>query len=262
MHRVLFTLGPLTFYSYGFFVSLGFILGASIFFKQAKKRGLNTSKIYDIIIYSIISGLIGARLAYILTHLGEYHNILDIFKLWQGGLSFYGGLILAILVGFLILRKENLGKWFDAGIFALLSGMAVGRIGCFLNGCCFGQPTNFPWGIIYPPGTFATQIYSSTPVHPTQLYESFGYTLSFIILLYLSKRIKMFNGALFFIGLIFHSTVRFVVEYFRYNILFVFKTNNWYNTLSLWQLVCLLIIITSLVIIIKSKRKAYKNNLK
>ena len=259
MHRILFALGPFIFYSYGLLVSLGFILGALIFFKQAKKRGFDTSKIYDVIIYSIISGLIGARIAYILTNLNEYHSVLDMFKFWQGGLSSYGGLVFAILIGFLILRKEKLGKWFDVGIFGLLLGMAIGRIGCFLNGCCFGQPTNLLWAVTYPQGTFAAQIYPSIPLHPTQLYESFGYALSFIILLYLSKRIKIFDGGLFLIGLISHSIVRFVVEYFRYNTLFVFKMNNWYNTLSFSQFVCLLIIVISLLIFIKFKRKANRD---
>lgn len=219
MHPILFKLGPLTFYSYGFFYALAFLVGilTSIYF--AKKEGMNSEIILDLALYVIISAILGARLFYVLGQWEQFKDqLLEIIMIQKGGLVFLGGLILSLITIFLYARRKNLSllKLFDALSPGATLGYALGRIGCFLNGCCFGLPTKLPWGMVFSPESLAGFYFPDQHLHPTQLYASFAMSFAFLLLVIIYRR-KSFDGQIFFFALIFYSLYRFLNEFLRYS---------------------------------------------
>jgi phosphatidylglycerol:prolipoprotein diacylglycerol transferase len=215
MHPVLIRFGPLTIHTYGVLVAAGFLLGLALAVKQAKKEGIPQERIIDIGFYVLVAAIIGSRLLFVAVNAGHYlKHPLDIFKIWEGGLVFYGGLILAIPSALWYIRKHNLDAWRITDIFApsLAIGHAVGRIGCFAAGCCYGRLAELPWAVTFhDPECLAT---TGIPLHPTQLYESAGEFLNFLILITL-RRYQSFKGQLFWTYILLYSVLRFAVEFFR-----------------------------------------------
>jgi len=252
MYPILFEVGNFSVESYWVFMILGFILGGIIIYWQAKRKNLNSHKAMYLTIIAITSGFIGSRLGYVLLNFSSYQkDLLKIFQFWKGGFSWQGGFIAAFLIVLLILKnnKEEIGKWLDIIIFGVLLGHSIGRIGCFLQGCCYGITTNVPWAIKN------LSLGDNLFRHPTQLYEASSYFLIFLLLYFYSKKIKLKNGSLFFIGTTFHSTARFVIEYFRFDTDFIYQGKIWYFTLAHAQLTALIIITISLFILLKINRK-------
>jgi len=215
MHPVLFHLGPLTIYTYGFFVAVGLLVGLSLALKEAKRKGFDPQAILDLIFYAVLAGIIGARIFYVTQNFSFYKdNLLSIVKLWEGGLVFQGGLIAAIPVAWIFLKKKKLVFWktFDVLAPYMALGQAFGRIGCFFAGCCYGKPTGIAWAVTFTdPKTLAL---AGIPLHPTQLYSALGLFLIFLILLVLRKFTR-FPGQLSCFYLILDSSFRFFVEFFR-----------------------------------------------
>lgn len=216
MHPILFKIGPLTIHTYGVLVAAGFLLGLGLAVRQARKEGIPADKIVDLGFYVLLSALIGSRLFYILINASHYmKNPLEIFKIWEGGLVFYGGLLLAVPPVLWYVKKNALGLWGTADLFApsIAIGHAIGRLGCFAAGCCYGKPAEgIPWAVTFTdPQSLAT---IGVPLHPTQLYESLGEFINFLILITL-RRYKSFNGQLFFTYILLYSVLRFIVEFFR-----------------------------------------------
>jgi len=219
MHRILFTLqlpfiGPLDIYTYGVVMVIGFVIALTWALKYSKPKDIKPEEVMDFSIYLLISGIIGARLIHVIINYHEYSlsDPLTIINLRKGGLAWYGALIGAILGGFLYSKVSKISFWKLADMVSAPSmvGLAIGRIGCFLNGCCYGKVTDLPWGVefpeAYPPGTQR---------HPTQIYESLLDLAVFYILHKVIEKRKKFHGETFcyFIGL--YSLVRFIVEFFR-----------------------------------------------
>lgn len=256
MHPILFEVGNFSVESYWAFMVLGFIIGGIVVYWQAKKKNLDPQKAKYLIIITIISAFIGSRLGYVFLNFNSYQkDLLKILRFWKGGFSWQGGFIVAFLITFFLVlknNKENLGKWCDSYILGILIGHSIGRIGCFLNGCCYGITTNLPWAIKN------LSLGDNLLRHPTQLYEAFSYFLIFLLLYFYSKKTKLKNGSLFFIGTTFHSLARFIIEYFRYNKDFIYQGKIWYFTLTPAQLTALIIIIISLFILFKINRKQKK----
>lgn len=215
MHPVLVRFGPLTIHAYGVLVAAGFLLGLALAVKQAKREGIAQERIIDIGFYVLVAAIVGSRLFFVAVNAGHYlKHPLDIFKIWEGGLVFYGGLILALPSALWYIRKHNLDAWRITDIFApsLAIGHAVGRIGCFAAGCCYGRYTLLPWAVTFhDPECLAT---TGVPLHPSQLYESAGEFLNFLILITL-RRHQSFEGQLFWTYIFLYSVLRFVVEFFR-----------------------------------------------
>jgi len=256
MYPTLFKLGNFSIKSYWAFMILGVILGGVVICWQAKKQNLNFHRAIHLIIITIISGFIGSRLGHVFLNFNFYQkDLVKILQFWKGGLSWQGAFIFGFLAILWFLRndKKNLGKWLDVIILGMLLGHSIGRIGCFLHGCCYGRVSNVPWAIKFP------ILGDNLLRHPTQLYESFGYLLIFLLLYFYSQRIRLKNGSLFFIGAIFHSLARFIIEYFRYNTDFIYQGKIWYSTLSYAQLTDLVVIIIGLFILFKINYK--KKNL-
>jgi len=215
VHPVLVRFGPLTIHTYGVFVAAGFLLGLALAVKQAKKEGIPQERIIDIGFYVLVAAIVGSRLFFVAVNAGHYlKHPLDIFKIWEGGLVFYGGLILALPSALWYIRKHHLDGWRITDIFApsIAIGHAVGRIGCFAAGCCHGRLCELPWAVTFhDPESLAT---TGIPLHPTQLYESAGEFLNFLILITL-RRYQSFKGQLFWTYIFLYSVLRFVVEFFR-----------------------------------------------
>lgn len=215
MHPVIFQIGPVTIYSYGLMIALGIVVGLALARRQAGREGIAGDKIVDITFYCLLAAFIGARLGHILLDLHTYlAEPLAILKIWEGGLLFYGGLIPAVAVGIWYIKHLRLPLWQVADIFApsIAIGHAFGRIGCFLAGCCYGTPTDLPWGVTFThPRTLAPQ---GIPLHPTQLYSAFALLMLFVLLVWLRKR-KAFHGELFWTYSLCFAVGRFFVEFLR-----------------------------------------------
>ncbi len=215
MHPVLIRIGPFTIHTYGVFIAAGFLLGLALAVKQAKKEGIPQERIIDIGFYGLLAAIVGSRLFFIFINAGYYlKRPLDVFKIWEGGLVFYGGLILAIPVAIWYIRKNGLDLWKITDMFApsLAIGHAIGRLGCFSAGCCYGRPANLPWAVTFTDPECLARI--GIPLHPTQLYESIGEFLNFLILIVL-RRHQSFKGQLFWTYIVLYSALRFIVEFFR-----------------------------------------------
>lgn len=228
MHPVLFQLGPITIYTYGLFVATGLLLGITLALRQARREGLNSQLLLDMFFYIILAAIIGARILYVIQNVSSYRgNPLAVFKLWEGGLVFHGGLLGAIPVAWFFIKRYDLSFWsvFDVVAPSLAIGQALGRIGCFFAGCCYGIPTDVPWAVTFThPRSLAPL---GIALHPTQLYSSLGCFIIFFVLVGLRKH-RSFSGQLACLYLLFHSVFRFSVEFLRGDPKFWF----WNHTLS------------------------------
>jgi phosphatidylglycerol:prolipoprotein diacylglycerol transferase len=200
-------------------MAVAFLVSILTSLRYLKKEGINGEEILDLAIYVIIGGVVGARILYVIGAWGQYkNNPLEIFMVHKGGLVFLGGLfaVLLVIVLYARIRKINLLKLFDAITPGTMLGYAIARIGCFLNGCCFGLPTKVPWGLSFPFGSLAYSYFPQQHIHPTQLYSSASMFLAFLIIVFLYKR-KKYDGYILAWGLILYSIYRFVVESFRFS---------------------------------------------
>ncbi len=251
MFPILFKIGSLTIYTYGVLISLGFIVGIVLALHLGKKQGLPRENILDIGFYILVSAIIGSRIVFVLVEYEHFiDNPLDVFKIWEGGLVFFGGLILAVPVLLIYLKKNDLPVWGTIDLFtpSLALGHAIGRIGCFSAGCCYGKPTDMPWGVLFThPATMAV---TGVPIHPTQLYEAFTEAVIFIFLM-LFRRHKNFNGQVFWIYVLLYSSARFIIEFFRGDTARGFI----YNDFSIAQGMSILLFIVAVLFLASLRKK-------
>ena len=265
MYRILFTIGSFPIYSYGVMIALAFIMGIFLAMKEAKRIGENPERILDISLYIILGALIGGRLGYVIFHLDYYlKNPIKILYFRQGGLAFLGAFILAFILGAWYVSRNKLSFWKYTDISApsVAIGIGIGRIGCFLNGCCFGVMSE-NYGIKFPSlhmppvylqqlkdGLIASGSSCTLPVIPTQLYSSLYGFLIFFILLWM-KKYKKYDGFLFLSFLILYSISRFTIEFFRFC-----ESNFKVFNLTVTQAICIIIAFGSLIYMsILKKRK-------
>jgi phosphatidylglycerol---prolipoprotein diacylglyceryl transferase len=211
----LFSIGPMTVHTYGLFVALGFGAAIAITVKLGKEQGVSPQQVMDMAFVIILWAIVGSRLLYVFMNFPYFRDHpLDAFRIWQGGLVFSGGLIAVAPAMAWYLRRHHLSFWATGDLWApaLALGQALGRIGCFMAGCCFGRPTDLPWGVVFThPNTLAPP---NIPLHPTQLYSFLAGIGIFVVLMALYSRRK-FAGQIFIWYLILHSTARLFVERFR-----------------------------------------------
>ncbi len=221
MRPILFKIGSLPIHSYGLMLAIAFLVATYIATRRARKEGIPPQIIFDLGLLTLVSAVVGAHLFHVLQHPRSYGSFLDIAGMWQGGLSglaFYGGFILALVVGILYVLWRGLPVADITDIFApsLMLGVGIGRVGCFLAGCCFGKSTSLPWGVTFPENSLAMlELGRMEKVHPTQLYSSIYLLSMFAILLILRKHIKI-RGLLFLLSVLMYSIHRFFVDFLRY----------------------------------------------
>jgi phosphatidylglycerol:prolipoprotein diacylglycerol transferase len=249
-------------------LALAFVLGTALAQARARGQGMDPNKVLDLVFLILVSSIIGARAFFVAINWQYYKaNLLDIFKVWEGGLVFYGGFILAFCVAFWFLRKNRLPEWKFADIMApsVALGIALGRIGCFLNGCCYGRVSE-TWGVSFPgrdnPPAFAQQVVDglipssavcSLPVLPAQLYSALHGLLIFAALLILEKY-KRFDGFLFWMTVLLYSAGRFFIEGIRY-----YETSFMIGSFTVSQIISAALFITAVwVLIVRSKHAGSK----
>ncbi|MBN2143579.1 MAG: prolipoprotein diacylglyceryl transferase [Candidatus Aureabacteria bacterium] len=218
MYPVVFQWGWLTIFTYGCFLALGFLLATMAFADLGKKSGFQKDDLMDFTIWILVASIVGARILYILINLPHYQeHPLEIILLNRGGLVFYGGILGGILAGICYLKKKKLPvlKIGDMAMTVIPLGQMFGRIGCFLNGCCFGRPTTFPIKVTFPLGSPACDYYQELmPVHPVQLYESIALGCFFLLLLTIYEK-KRFDGQMIALYGMGYAVIRFLLEFLR-----------------------------------------------
>jgi len=261
MHPILFRIGQFEIYSYGVLVALAFYISLYLLIKDSRHKNLggqalhetlggqaniDISTIFDISFWVVISGILGGKLAYIIFNLPAYlENPLDA-SLWRGGFIFQGGLFLSLAVVFLYAKKKKISFPAVADLFIPYAalGQAIGRIGCFLNGCCYGKPTVLPIGKVFAINSPAFYHYGALPLHPTQLYSSLFLLTLFLIL----KKIRTngkFEGETLLFYLILYPAFRFFLDFLRGD-----RLGPFFHNLTLFQIICVAIVIISLIILL------------
>lgn len=215
MHQILFYVGPFPIRSYGLMMALGMAGGVLLAWYLARKKGKYSEDVLDMAFYALLGGLAGARLWEVIFDWGYYgSHLTEIPALWLGGLSVQGGVVGGLLAVILYARKRRIPFWEFGDILApgLLLGQALGRGGCYLNGCCYGLPA--AWGVTYPPGTDAFIAYGSTPLIPAVLFEA-GWDLAVMALLIILLFRKPFHGFIATLYFALYAAGRIVFEFYR-----------------------------------------------
>lgn len=221
MFPELFHIGGFFLPTYGVLVALAFLAGLTVASKLARRGGLNSEAVMNLGIYCALAGILGAKIMMVLIDLPEYlANPGELFSMatLQAGGVFYGGLLLALAVAWVYMRKMKLPALATADVFApgIALGHGIGRLGCFSAGCCWGVPSHLPWAVTFtnPRAHELVGVPLGIPLQPTQLYESISEFIIFAVL-YRRARKSHAPGAIITLYMILYGTVRFLVEFVR-----------------------------------------------
>ena len=217
MHPIAFYLGSLPVRWYGVMMALAFLAGLWTATRRARLANVSGEVITDVTVWLLFGSIIGARIVYVTTYWKQEfadQPLSEIFMIQHGGLVYYGGLIGATLAGLIYLSWKKLPIWKIADILApsVALGSVFGRIGCLMNGCCYGRACDLPWAIRFP--TDNALSLPTQPVHPTQIYDALLNLILYLALAWLFRR-KKFDGQIFALYLIGYAICRFIVEFFR-----------------------------------------------
>lgn len=255
MHPYLFKYGKFAIHTYGFFVAMGCLSAFFIAKLEAKRLGQDIEKITDLFFYLIVAAIIGSRLFYVaITPEIFLENPLEIFKIWKGGLVFYGGFIAAFFTMLIFVKKKKLSFWKIADLMSpcLAFGHFFGRLGCFFAGCCYGKTCDLPWAVTFTHQDALAPV--GIPLHPTQLYASFGNLIIFGLLWFYRSR-KKFDGHLFLIYIILYGVSRSLIEVFRGD----FRGNSIFGVLSVSQEIGAgMVVIAIIMMLILGRRSSTK----
>jgi phosphatidylglycerol:prolipoprotein diacylglycerol transferase len=252
LNPILVALGPIRVTWYGMMYVLGFILSYLLIRAQVKKKDFRISleEIQGLYFDLILGLIIGARLGYVFFYdLQAYlSNPLEIFAVWHGGMSFHGGLIGILIAAVFFCRKKKKSFWKLSDLFVVTAplGLALGRIGNFINGELYGRVTQVPWGMIFPKG-------GPLPRHPSQLYESALEGGLLFLILWRVKEKKHAEGYLLALFIFLYGAFRFFIEFFRepdVQLGFVL------GPLSMGQILCTVMIAVGILLMIYLKRRA------
>ncbi len=218
MYPKLISIGSFYIPTYGVLVALGFLTGLTVALRLARRVGLPAEKMTNLAVYCAFGGIAGAKLfmfffdaPYYWRHLGEIFTLQTL----QAAGVFHGGFIVALLVAIFYMRRQKLPllPTMDAFAPGVIIGQAIGRLGCFAAGCCWGRECYLPWGVRFR-SDFAAPVPLDRPLHPVQLYES---VCDFAIFYLLYRRFGRTHppGQIIGLYLVFYSTVRFIIEFYR-----------------------------------------------
>lgn len=242
MYPIICKIGPLVIYSYGLMLALAFSLGTFLIVREGNNKGFNPEFMFNLCLIILISGLMGARILYIILNLDYYFkNPLQIVMLNRGGFAWFGGLLSAILSVLIYVRKKSQDPYriADLVIPYIVLAHAIGRIGCLLHGCCYGRQT--VWIGIY----FAVH---NEILIPTQLYSAL--TLIFIYIILRLRQLRVHRKSeIFYLYLFLYSSWRFFIEFFRAD------SKIFILGLSLFQIISVVLFIVSLIMLIRVNRQ-------
>lgn len=209
MYRVIFSIGPFTLYSYGLFVAIAFVVATYLIVRQAERSGISQDGAFDCVIAMLAGGLIGGRVLFAIIN-WEYFSgdFISIFKFYEGGLAFQGGLAGGTIAVLLVIWIKKLPGWEMCDLLApyVALGQAIGRIGCLLNGCCYGKVISSGFGITFPQEA-VTRV-------PVQVYSSLILLAIFALLVSIREK-KPFSGAIFSAYLMLYGITRFFIDFAR-----------------------------------------------
>jgi phosphatidylglycerol:prolipoprotein diacylglycerol transferase len=216
MHPILLRLGPLTLGAYSALLALGFLLGILLASRRAKARGLHPDLMVDVGLIALGSALVGARALHLAVHPEQATSWRDALAPSSAGLSMYGGVLAAIGACWLYARWRRVPFLTLADVAApsIALGHGVTRVGCFLNGCCYGRPTAGPFGVSFPPGSHAAAVFGDAALHPTQLYTSV-LAFSIVAALFAFERKPRGRGQVFGLFLVLEGIGRFGMDFVR-----------------------------------------------
>ena len=281
MHPVFLQIGPFALRYYSLMIILAVILASLFGIREAKRRGLDPNKLLDFILYTVVFGIVGARIYYVIFELGNYTSRYpwkagdliqgpggwfaslngtlpyEFFAIWHGGLAIHGGLIGGIITAIILSKRWKLDFWTMCDTMApfIILGQACGRIGNLMNGDAHGTRTDLPWGLMFPDNTPAaqdmiTRFGTNCPVHPTMIYE-FIWNLTGFFILYKLRLKKWASGVIICSYFIYYSIGRFFIEMFRGDSLM-------FGPMKMAQFIGVCIILTAIGVIIYRVESAKK----
>jgi len=225
MYPNLLKIGRFEIHSYGVLLAVSFLLGIYWAMHRARKRGIDKNSVVDLSLIIVFCALIGSRLMYVVTHVqefkGKWLDTINPFPSTGGvgiaGLTMLGGVVLALvaIVLFCWRKKVPILKLCDVMAPSFALGIFITRIGCFLNGCCYGKPCELPWGVTFPQNSPAAFLQHNSHLHPTQLYSSL-YGLIILVTLILLDKKERFDGFILSFFFMLYGFFRFIVDYVRY----------------------------------------------
>ena len=242
MHPILLKTGSFTLYSYGLCVALAMVLTLALTFRQSARAGVSWNDATDLLFVLFVTGLVGSRLSYVAQNWEYYRGDLwNILRFQEGGLVWYGGFLFGLACGIALCvwKRQSFLFWMD--FFAPMAALAhaVGRVGCFLNGCCTGRQTDLFLGVRFPEDDFCR--------HPVQLYEAALLAALAFYLLSLGRRQRK-PGEIFAIYVFFYGLMRFTLEFLRAD-----QTLHFHLTLPQW--ISLALIGATLVFFKKARQR-------
>jgi len=258
MNPVLVDLGFIKIYWYSVMILIGLFLGGSLIIKESKKFKISEDYMVNLILYTIVFGIIGARLYYVIFNWSYYsNNLLDIFKVWEGGLAIHGGILFGLITIIIYTKKYGIKpfRMLDIVVVGLILGQAIGRWGNFFNGEAHGGATTleFLQSLMLPNFIIEGMNIHGVYYHPTFLYESLWCLLGFIVLLIFRKRKYNKIGQTTGLYLVWYGIGRFVIESMRTDSLML-------GSFKMAQIVSVLFIVIGLVIIVLKSRGSKMEN--
>jgi len=260
MYPELFRIGSFPVNTYGVLLALAFMAALFVASRLAGRDGLPRERVFDLGLWMLLGGLVGSKLLLMLAepeYGADWRNLLSIDFLRSGGV-WYGGFLGGLLTGVLLIRRYKLPLWKVTDAFApgVALGQAVGRQGCFAAGCCWGRPTDAPWGVEFGEAAHRiTGVPTGIHLHPTQLYESFAALLIFLFLYRLHRR-KRFDGQVLATYAVLYGLTRFTIEFFRDDPRGDIAGLTTLTHLSTSQLISLLVFIGGVVFLLLRRRRA------
>lgn len=217
MRPILFTIFGVPISAYGTTLAISCIVGMLYVTKRAEHEGIDQEAILDACFWILVSAIVGGRMLYIIVEWDTYaKDPREIYRLWNGGLVFYGGALGATIFTLIYMRVRKLEvlKMADLLFSAVPLGIGIARFGCFFAGCCHGKLTTLPWGIPYFLGNTQSGLFADIRVHPSPLYESLFCFSLFIFLRFMHRR-KRFDGQTSILFMMLYPVGRFALEFFR-----------------------------------------------
>jgi prolipoprotein diacylglyceryl transferase len=234
------SLGPLDLHFYGFLMAIGVFVAAVILLRRYERMGGDPESLEKILVWVIVLGFLGARLAFVSTRLTNYSDRpWAIFFLWEGGIAMFGGLTVGGLVAWYLLRRQGHSFWrfADAAALGLPVAQAIARWGNYVNQELFGTPTDLPWGLEIDPIHRPEQFASAETFHPTFLYESLWNLLVIVpVILWIERTRQVTRGVVFGVYLTLYATIRFLNEFLRTDTDFRFlglSKNGWVSLVAI-----------------------------
>lgn len=264
MFPELFRIGNFPINTYGVLLALAFLAALLVAARLAARDALPKERIYDLGLWMLLAALLGSKVLMLWTEPAYREDPWQLFSLdfLRSGGVFYGGLIGAVLTGYLLARYYKLPWWKTADAFApgIALGQSIGRLGCFSAGCCWGEPTSLPWGVRFTQlGHDITGVPIDEHLHPTQLYEALATLLMFFFLLWLHRR-KRFSGQVILFYAVLYGATRFLIEFVRDDPRGDIAGLTTLTGLSTSQMISLLVGIGGLIILILRWRKSDDEN--